>query len=111
MAAICAKLGLLRLGQQQAGKWEVHMTGQGRERENVWYWAEKYDERYREFHELINEQLGGSLDRQALRDMYAADRRVQEARTEFIRALDHWARLTEQGTGSQPLPRVGPTYG
>lgn len=84
---------------------------QKKERENVWRWAEKYDERYREYRELINEQLGGNLDSQALQDIYAADRRVQEARTEFIHALDVWARLTEQGHVPQPEPRVGPTYG
>lgn len=87
------------------------MTEQRRERENVLRWVEKYDERYREFRVLIDEQLGGTLDRQALRDIYAADRRVQEARAEFIRVLDRWARLTEQGANPQPAPRVGPTYG
>jgi len=87
------------------------VTYQKKERDAVWRWAERYDERYREFRELLNEQLGGSLDPQALADINAADRRVQEARTELIRALDVWGRLSMQGTAAQPAPRVGPTYG
>ena len=87
------------------------MTYQKKERDAVWRWSEKYDERYREFRELLNEQLGGSLDPQALSDINVADRRVQEARAELIRALDVWARLSSQGAAAQPKPRVGPTYG
>ncbi|MFW6055860.1 MAG: hypothetical protein ACOC9B_00920 [Chloroflexota bacterium] len=88
------------------------MTQQRKERDNVWRWAEKYDEHYRQFRELINEQLGGSLDPQALKDIYAADKRVHEARTELIRALTVWATLAQQqSTARQPQPRVGPTYG
>lgn len=90
------------------------MTQQKKERDNVWRWAAKYDENYRQFRELVNEQLGGSLDSQALKDIYAADKRVQEARTELIRALAVWATLAQQQTSDrsrQPEPRVGPTYG
>ena len=87
------------------------MTKQQKERDDVWRWSEEYDERYREFRELINEQLGGSLDPKALKDIYESDRRVQEARTEFIRVLEVWGRLSEQSGPPEPKPRIGPTYG
>ena len=87
------------------------MTQQKKERENLWRWAEKYDQRYREFRELLNEQLGGDLDPQAVKDIHAADRRVQEARSELMRVLTVWSTLAEQGARSQPKPRVGPTFG
>ncbi|MBN1857446.1 MAG: hypothetical protein JW846_10905 [Dehalococcoidia bacterium] len=66
------------------------MKGPSREENSARALGAQYESLCREYWAIVDERMATRMDAAALNEIETADKRLQEARAEFHRALRHW---------------------